>query len=117
MNLNSNILHNLLFFSGEKLCTSSVFLGSSIAAVRLLTTVFLLIVEINKWKKYILNFGFTNDGGKFLENYLFANAEWEISIFNHVEDLTFHGQNKENKPIDQQYWPEDRDVKHGEEGH
>lgn len=49
--------------------------------------------------------------------YLFAEAERDVLVLDHVGDLAPHGENKENDPIAQQNWPKHRNVKHREECH
>lgn len=49
--------------------------------------------------------------------FLFAEAERDVLVLDHVGDLASHGENKENDPIAKQDRPEHRNVKHREECH
>ena len=48
---------------------------------------------------------------------LFADAERNVLVLNHVRDLASHGEDKENDPVAKQYRPEDRNIKDREERH
>jgi len=38
-------------------------------------------------------------------------------MLDHMHDLPLHSEHKEDDEVDEEYRPEDRDVKHREEGH
>lgn len=47
----------------------------------------------------------------------FAKVEGQVLVFDHVLDLSAHGQGEEYDEIDKQNWPEHRDVEDGKEAH
>ena len=49
-------------------------------------------------------------------SYLFASAEGHVLVFDHVFDLPLHRDEEQDEPVEQQYRPEDRDVKYWNEG-
>lgn len=58
-----------------------------------------------------------NWDGRRHSSHLLSNAEWDISILNHVHNLALHCEDKQHNPITKQYRPENRDIKHRKEGH
>lgn len=48
---------------------------------------------------------------------LFADAERNVLVLDHVRDLASHGEDKENDPVAKQYRPEDGNIKDREERH
>lgn len=40
-----------------------------------------------------------------------AQAEWNVSVLDHVLNLTTHGQHEQHDPVDHQDWPEHRNIK------
>lgn len=49
--------------------------------------------------------------------HLFADAEGDVAVLDHVPDLALHGHEEEDKPVHEQDWPEDWHIKHWEERH
>uniref|UniRef100_A0A1J3HUD5 Uncharacterized protein n=1 Tax=Noccaea caerulescens TaxID=107243 RepID=A0A1J3HUD5_NOCCA len=49
--------------------------------------------------------------------FLFADAERNVLVLDHVGDLASHGEDKENDPVANQYRPEDGNIKDREERH
>lgn len=54
--------------------------------------------------------GFAEKCGGFKSN-LFADAERNVLVLDHVGDLASHGEDKENDPVANQYRPEDGNIK------
>lgn len=42
--------------------------------------------------------------------FLLADVEWQISMLDHMLDLSFHCQNEQHNEIDEQDWPENRHI-------
>lgn len=49
--------------------------------------------------------------------YLLASAEWNISVLDHMSNLTSHGDKKQHQPVQQKDWPEDWNIKDTKQRH
>lgn len=49
--------------------------------------------------------------------HLLPRIEWNILVFDHVQNLPLHCQEEKNNPVTKKYGPKHRNVKEGEEGH
>lgn len=47
---------------------------------------------------------------------LLAHSEGDVAVLDHMLDLLAHGQDKEDNPVEDEYWPEDGDVEDLEPG-
>lgn len=58
-----------------------------------------------------------DSGGRRHGSHLLPDAEWDVSILNHVHDLALHCEDEKHNPITKQYGPENGDIKYRKEGH
>lgn len=48
---------------------------------------------------------------------LFAQVEWDVLVLDHMLDLSLHRQDEQHDEVNQQDWPEHRDIEEREERH